>query len=237
MVLVQGWATIGDADLDANADRYAREAPEKLPATGPLPPKPIRRAMGWYFKRLYVHVRPERVYVWRGGDPTAAPDLFGDHMEEVRSGHSEEPEQDHAAPEGGAAIWDERIDELGARYRTAVLSVVAPDGFPFSIRVPVRVDRAAKRIHVDAEIPAVPLEPGLACITAHDHHPEFKWQLNFQIRGDLRRDDDGAWSLEPHRLVGGFELPPTSALARTKIMIAATRKHRRIAKRELAKRS
>jgi Pyridoxamine 5'-phosphate oxidase len=236
MVLVQGCAKVDDADLDANADRYAREAPVKLPGAS-LPPRAVRRMFGWYFQRLYVYVRPERVFVWRGGDPTAAPELFGDHMEEVRSGHSEEPEEGHADPGGGALVWDERLDELGATYDTAVLSLVAPDGFPFSIRVPVRVDRGAKRIHVDADIPAAPLEPGPACVTAHDHDPDFKWQRNFQVRGDLRRDDAGAWFLEPHKLVGGFELPPSSALQRTRDMIGWTRKYRRIAKRELAKRT
>ena len=30
--------------------------------------------------------------------------------------------------------------------------------------------------------------------------------MNFQVRGDLVQDD-GDWSLVPHKLVGGFELP------------------------------
>jgi hypothetical protein len=237
MVLVQGCAKIDDADLDANAVRYTREAAEKLPgAQSSLPPKAIRGLFDWYFKRLYIDVRPERVYVWHGGDVSAEPELFGDHMEEVRSGHSEEPEEDLAGPEGGPAVWDDRIDELGSTYDTAVLSFVAPDGFPFSIRVPVRVDRGAKRIQVEGEIAGAPLHPGLACITAHAHDPEFKWQRNFQVRGDLRRDEAGAWALEPHKLVGGMELPPTSAFQRVKENFSKVRGYRRTAKRELARR-
>jgi len=236
MVLVQGCAKIDDADLDANAVRYTRESVEKLPATkSMMPPKAIRRFFDWYYKRLYVYVRPERVYVWHGGDLSAEPELFGDHMEEVRSGHSEEPEEGHTNPEGGAAIWDDRIDELGTRHKTAVLSFVAPDGFPFSVRVPVRVDRGAKQIHIDAEPVGAPLEPGLACLTAHAHDPEFKWQVNFQVRGDLRREN-GSWSLEPHKVVGGFELPPTSMFQRYKSSWNDVRRYRRIAKHELARR-
>ena len=64
-VLVQGTADVDDRDLEANRARYEREALEKLPATADqLPPKPLRRMFNWYFTRIYVHVRPERVYVW-----------------------------------------------------------------------------------------------------------------------------------------------------------------------------
>jgi hypothetical protein len=48
-------------------------------------------------------------------------------------------------------------------------------------------------------------------MTAHAHAPDFTWQRNFQVRGDLVRAADG-WALAPHRVVGGFELPPGVAL-------------------------
>ena len=82
--------------------------------------------LGWYFKRLYVSVRPERVYIWPDGDPGREPQLLDAHMEEVRSGHDEEPAVDHAGAAGGEPVWDDRMDELGDRYKTAVLSLVAP---------------------------------------------------------------------------------------------------------------
>ena len=65
--------------------------------------------------RIYIHVRPERIYVWADGDSPREPRLFDAHMEEVRSGHDEEPDAEHPRRRGGAA-WDERMDELGARY-------------------------------------------------------------------------------------------------------------------------
>ena len=57
-----------------------------------------------------VHVRPERVYVWPGGDLEAEPQLYDAHVDEVRSAHNEEPEVGHAPPEGGGSVWDERLD-------------------------------------------------------------------------------------------------------------------------------
>ncbi|HZB05001.1 MAG TPA: pyridoxamine 5'-phosphate oxidase family protein [Thermoleophilaceae bacterium] len=209
-VLVQGIADVDYEDLEANRERYGQESLEKLPGAKSLyPPAFLQRAMSFYFTRIYIHVRPERVYVWPGGDPTGEPTLYDAHMEEVRSGHDEEPDAPHAPARGGATVWDKRMDELGERYQHAVLSLVAPDGFPFSLRVPISVDVGSKRVRIGARVVGLPVQPGLACLTAHDHHPEFKWQRNFQVRGDLV-EEDGGWVLLPHKMVGGLELPPVS---------------------------
>lgn len=235
MVLVQGPAVVDDSDLEANRARYERESGEKLPATKEmLPPAFVRGMFSWYFTRLYVGVRPERVYVWPEGDVTREPELLDSHLEEVRSGHSEEPPAAHPQPVGAEPVWDERMDTLGDLYATAALSFVAPDGFPFSVRVPVSVDRTSRRISIGEGAVGLPLEPGLACLTAHDHDADFKWQRNFQVRGDLV-EDGGGWTLVPHKLVGGFELPPTSNLARYRLNFAKMRRFRKIAKRELAR--
>jgi hypothetical protein len=234
--LVQGTAEIDDRDLDANRERYWEESGEKLPETKDMhPPKLMRGMFGWYYTRLYIRVRPERVFVWPGGDATSEPQVHDSHLEEVRSGHSEEPAEPHAPEEGGPAAWDDRIDELGRRYETAVLSWVAPDGFPLSVRLPVAPDTARKRIAIGAEPAGLPLAEGRACLVAHRHHPDFKWQENFQVRGDLVRSD-GDWALVPHKLVGGFEIPDESRFAVMRRNFAKARRFRKIAKRELAKR-
>jgi hypothetical protein len=235
-VLVQGTAEVDDRDLAHNRERYTRESAEKLPSVKQmLPPKQLRGLLDWYLTRIYVHVRPERVYVWADGDSASEPQLFDTHMEEVRSGHDEEPRARHAPLEGGMAKWDARMDELGARYPTAVLSLVAPDGFPFSLRVPISVDRAACRIRIGAGALGLPVEPGLACVTAHDHDPAFRWQRNFQVRGDLV-EEDGGWAVVPHRLIGGFELPPTSGLQRFRLNLGKVLRYRRRARREMRER-
>lgn len=236
-VLVQGTAAVDDRDLDANRERYARESTAKLPATKKMmPPSPLQGLFGWYFNRIYVHVRPERVYVWAAGDESTEPEVYGSHVEETRSGHNEEPEIGHADPLGGTIEWDRRLDELATRYRDAVLSFVAPDGFPFAARVPISPDRDSRRVAITSLPMGAPIEPGPACLTAHDHAPDFSWQRNFQLRGDLVFTG-GGWTLIPHRLVGGFELPPGSMLSRYRLNASKVIRFRRIAKRELAKRS
>lgn len=236
-VLVQGTADVDDRDLDANRKRYERESLEKLPAAGEMmPPGFLRPLFTWYLARIYVHIRPERVYVWPDCDLNAEPTLLDSHLEEIRSGHSEEPEYSPPQPHnGGTPAWDRRIEEMGSRYDTVVLSLVAPDGFPFSQRVPIQADSHDRRLRLAAEPVATPLRPGRACVTAHDHAPDFTWQRNFQVRGDLVRDGDG-WSVIPRRLIGGFELPPTSTLGRYRTNAGKIRRYRKIAKRELAAR-
>jgi len=232
---VQGTADVDDRDLEANADRYARESAEKL-ASVREPPGFMKNTLGWYYKRIYVHVRPERVYVWSDCDPTSEPELLDSHMEEVRSGHDEEPDEYHAPPAGTAEAWDARLDELGGRYQSAVLSLVSPDGFPFSVRVPIEVDRGGHKVRISADALGVPVQPGLACVCAHDHDPDFKWQRNFHVRGDLV-GDDGGWAVLPNKLVGGFELPPKSAIGRLMANAGKVRRFRRRAKAEEARRS
>ncbi len=235
MVLVQGTADVDDRDLQANRIRYERESVQKLPATKAMaPPDFLKGWFSWYYTRIYVHVRPERVYVWPEGDIAREPQVLSSHMEEVRFGHSEEPEQAYGGP-GRPGVWDERMEEFGARYASAVLSFVAPDGFPFAVRVHVAIDPAARLVRIEAEPVGAPLQPGLACLTAHDHAPDFAWQRNFQVRGDLVRHDDG-WAVVPHRLLGGIELPP-SPLERVRINLGKALRFRRIARREEARRT
>jgi hypothetical protein len=233
-VLIQGTATIDDADLEANRDRYARESVEKLPATKRMhPPKFMQGPLFWYYARIYVEVRPERVLIWPDGDLSKPPEIHDAHLEEVRSGHSEEPAQPHEPASGGALAWDSRIDELGARYDTAVLSWVGPDGFPLSVRLPVDLDRESRRIRLGAEPAGLPLADGMGCLTAHSHAPDFTWQENFQVRGDLVHDDDG-WSLVPHKLIGGFEIP--KGIRRYRSIVKGHWRFYRTAKRRLASR-
>jgi Pyridoxamine 5'-phosphate oxidase len=206
-VLVQGTATIDDADLKANAERYVRESGVKLPATKKMnPPKLIRPMFNWYYARLYIKVRPERVFVWPEGDLAEEPAIHDAHMEEVRSGHTEEPVADHGKTPKAPPVWDQRMDFL-SEHDTGVLSWIGPDGFPISVRVPFTADAPSKSISIDAVPAALPLLEGRACLTVHQHSPDFTWQRNMQVRGTLE-PSDGGWRLVPRRIVGGFELPP-----------------------------
>lgn len=235
-VLVQGMAEVDDRDLEANRERYRRESSVKLPrGRAVMPPRFLDGMAAWYVNRIYIKVRPERVFVWPHGDIAAPAECHGAHLEEVRSGHSEEPLQPHEPPTGGGLAWDERVEQLGRRYRSAVLAWIAPDGFPLAVRVPIGIDADTRRISLGAEPSGMPLIEGRACLTAHGHDADFKWRENFQVRGDLVRGPEG-WSLAPHRLVGGLELPNQGVVSRYRGAMGRSLGFYRTARRELRRR-
>jgi hypothetical protein len=205
-VLVQGTATVDDEDLRTNAERYMRELGEKLPATKKMnPPKPLRGLFDFYYARMYIKVRPERVFVWPQGDIAEPPLVHDTHLEEVRSGHTEEPPEEHGPPASGQPAWDERMAFM-EENETGVLSWLGPDGFPIAVRVPYQIDPSGREIAIEGEPAALPLLEGRACLTVHRHAPDFTWQRNMQVRGNLMRSGEGL-RLVPHRIVGGFEIP------------------------------
>src|SRR5205085_10666775 len=97
------------------------------------------------------------------------------------------------------------------------------------------LDSRSHRVTIEAEPSGFPLTEGRACLTAHDHSPDFAWRENFQVRGDLVRSGDG-WSLVPHRLVGGIELPNRGFLGRYRETMRRSIRFHRTARRELRKR-
>jgi hypothetical protein len=228
MVLVQGTAEVDDEDLAANRARYLRDLRAKPTAgSGRALPEGGGRRFDWYLTRLYLHVRPERVYVWPDGDCGAMPELYG-----------EAPDEPASAPRlyGGQSIPHRRISEIGGRYESAVLSLVGLDGYPLAVRLPMTADRRGRSIAIDVEPGGVDLRPGPACVTAHDHDPELRWTRNFQVRGDLVADAHG-WLVVPHRMVVGFELPPTAAFVRAVANIPKIRRFRKTAARERERRA
>ena len=148
-VLVRGTAEVDDADLAANRERYWRESSVKLPSTRDMHPPPVRAVQLVLHADLRPRAARARLHLARG-DVTAEPELHDAHPEEVRSGTAKKPPEDHGAPQGGPLAWDDRLDELEGRG-TAVVSWLAPDGFPLAARLPVRVDRGARVIHLAVE--------------------------------------------------------------------------------------
>jgi hypothetical protein len=141
-----------------------------------------------------LRVRPERVYAWDGDDPTVEPRLFDAHLEEVRSGHNEEPEVGHAGPEGGRGLWDHRLDDLDC----ALLACIGPDGFPFAARLEIAPDPRGGVLKLPHLPIGMPVDAGPACLHATDAgHCEGRGP---RVHGDLLSGPDG-WRLVPHAVL------------------------------------
>src|SRR4051794_17119837 len=103
-----------------------------------------------------LRVLPERVYAWSPDDPDGEPRLYDAHMEEVRSGHNEEPEVGHVGPEGGRVAWDARLEDV----TVGLLACIGPDGFPFAARVSVDADGDRGRLALRDLPIGMPLDRG-----------------------------------------------------------------------------
>lgn len=130
-----------------------------------------------------LRVRPERVYAWDADD--GEPRMFDAHLEEVRSGHNEEPEVPHAAPGGGRGHWDARLEGVSS----GLLACVGPDGFPFAARLDVTPDPRGGVLRLPWLPVGMPVEPGPACLHATGNGP--------CVHGDLLDGAEG-WRVVPH---------------------------------------
>jgi hypothetical protein len=133
-----------------------------------------------------LRVRPERVFAW--GADEEEPRLYDAHLEEVRSGHNEEPVVGHAGPDGGRGYWDHRLDGL----HSASLACVGPDGFPFAARLDVTPDRRGGVLRLGRVPVGMPVEPGPVCLHAGSAGP--------RVHGDLVSGADG-WRVVPHAVL------------------------------------
>ena len=135
-------------DLDANRERYWRESAREAARR---PRRCTRRSSsrGMFELVLRAHLRqgaPRAGLRLARRRRRSEPEIHDSHIEEVRSGHIEEPAEPHAPAEPAAGRLGRRASRSSAsRYPTAVLAWVAPDGFPLAARVPVALDRAAQR--------------------------------------------------------------------------------------------
>lgn len=179
VVLVQGRASVRDADLQANTDRYVRESFIKAGAGFRGLPWFLVKRLSWYFARIWVQVAPERIMWWPGGDLSRAPQLWvgpanftipaSDPAPTRRSGVRSMPPTDWRA-------FAERAVRLGDPIITMVV-----DGLP--VVVPAR---SAMRTEQGYELllPAgIRPADGPVCLTFHRHGPALEWQENVVLVG------------------------------------------------------
>lgn len=100
--------------------------------------------------------------------------------------------------------WERLTSQL-ARYESAVLSGLDPDGYPYSIRCHPRPDIATHSLLL-ADV-AAPLREGPASLLCHWHDERLWNQRSFVARGQLAHDEDG-WRFTPTQLIPGIESNP-----------------------------
>ena len=210
MVLVQGTARRRRPDLDANRERYEREMAEKPRPLHALAPTGALQAASssWYYDRIYLHVRPERVYVWAG----AAARRRADPVRRARRGSALGPQpgaRGRATCPRRAGLgrlghldWTRLGREATPRRCSRSSAPTASRSRSASPSMPERrrVRRARRRRTRSAHRST----PGPACLCAHAHAEDLHLAHSYQVRGDLV-EQDGRLVLHPHRVVAGLQ--------------------------------
>jgi hypothetical protein len=213
VVLVQGLATVRDADLQATTDRYVRESMAKTPQNYRGMPRFALRSLDWYFARIWIAVTPLRITVWPEGRLDREPEIWT-----APEGITAPPSD--PAPTGKAlpartepqADWRgfaDRAERLGA----PVLTVVGEDGWPLAVRT-----RGARRTTDGfvVDLPAgVPTASGPACLTFHWHTDGMTQQENVVLLGAARPTADGRVQVAVERALVDWSITEGSALGRT----------------------
>jgi hypothetical protein len=196
VVLVQGRATIQDADLQANTDRYVREAFAKTPAAFKGQPKLLLRRLDWYFARIWIAITPIRMWWWK------SKALDHQANEWAASVEASAPPSD---PEPGGRqppAWLEPPPDWRRVARYAVerldqcdLSWVGADGLPLSIPV-LAVEEHAQgfRVRLGRYPPEAPQGP--SSLTFHAHPAVFTGQENRTFVGELSGAGDGVFRVD-----------------------------------------
>ena len=168
----------------------------------------LRGMFGWYVNRIYIKVRPERVFVWPDGDLAKPPECHG-----CPSGRGPLGAQRGAARAARASHGrGPRLGRAGSSSSVAATRPrcspgSAPDGFPLAARLPVSLDaeRAQDRPRSRA------CGPAAGGGTRLPHRP--RATIPTSAGGRTSRSAatwfgaGGGWALVPHKLVGGLELP------------------------------
>ena len=207
VALVHGLATVRDADLQANTDRYVRLAMAKLPDTYEGQPKFMLRTLAWYFARIWVQVTPTRILWWPEGRLDEPP------REWVAPEGTGAPPSDPAPPGRQPASWSEQPSHWHAAAEMALrelpfrdLTSVGTDGFPVCLPVAeTSLQTGGFRLNVARLAGTRPEGP--ACLTFHAHDAGFSYQQNRVLVGRVSPADDGAIVFDVERLLGNWSLP------------------------------
>jgi hypothetical protein len=172
VVLVYGGATVHDADLQGNTDRYVHAVNTRVSMFSQmfrLMPSFMLQGMAGYLARIWIAITPIKILWWPGGDMDVSPKQWRapDDIQIRPSDPPPEPLTNNhnpiiPSPNGWRKNLEHALDNLG----TPILTVVDEEGYP----VPFRVRNSSlHREGVDLELlSAMPTKvKGRSCLTFH----------------------------------------------------------------------
>lgn len=223
VVLVQGLATVRDADLQTNTDRYVRQALAKTPEMMKGLPGFLLRRLSFYFARIWIDVTPIEITWWTSIALDHEPGRW------LAPAGTTAPPSD--PPPAGRqppawleppADWRPTAGKAVANLNQRDLAWVGANGFPLSVPV-AGVEQTADgfALSLGEHLPGVPHGP--ACLTFHAHPASFTRQENHTFVGEISRIGP-EYRFQVHRLLADVSL----AGGRVANMLAFARSGRRL---------
>lgn len=207
-VLVQGLASVRDADLQANTDRYVALSAAKLPETVNGRPKAVLRRMGWYYARIWIQVTPLHVRWWPDRSLAEPAQEWWNAPTDTAAALSD-PAPEGAQPppwKKAPADWRQLAARTLVRLPLHDLTVVADNGFPLCLPV-ASATLVEEGIEVRLGTGAPELPPGPACLTLHGHGERFSGQENHTLVGTIEAGPTGRTLLRVDRALGDWSAP------------------------------
>lgn len=205
VVLVRGLATVRDADLQANTDRYVRQALAKTPEMMKGLPSFALRRLTFYFARIWIQVTPIEIMWWTS---TALDHEPGRWL--APTGTTAPPSDPRPAgrqPPGWLeppVDWQPTARKAVANLDQRDLVWVGADGFPLGVPV-ADMEQTADGFAVGLgdHLPDVP--HGAACLTFHAHPASFTRQENHTFVGHVSGTGP-KYHFRVHRLLADVSL-------------------------------
>lgn len=168
VVLVYGQATVCDADLQANTDRYLRGFLARMKFLSWMP-RFLMRGMRGYLARIWIAVTPLKVIWWPEGDMHQKPEewLAPEGTKAAPCDPKPEPlTKPHQTLVTPNADWREDIAYALEKLGPPVLTVVDGEGYPVPFRTKSGfLEPEGVRLQL---LPAMPtVAQGRACLTFH----------------------------------------------------------------------
>lgn len=208
-VLVHGFASVRDDDLQANTDRYVKESFAKVSGGYPWLPWGLVSGMGWYWVRIWIDVTPVEILWWPRGrlddQPrrwAASDDLAVPPSDPPPAGSVLHPWQT------GPETWREEAVHCISNLARPDLTVIQASGWPLPL--PMKGVKAAPdgfRLMPFEGLPSI--SEGPACLTFHGHNETLAARESYVFIGHARPTDKDV-HLRVDRRLGDFSVPESS---------------------------
>jgi hypothetical protein len=219
VALVYGQASVRDADLQANTDRYVRTQRERFSAFRRMPQFMLRWLEG-YFARIWIEITPLKVLWWPDRDLSGEPKRW--HAPPGTYAPPSDPAPEPLpAPHDPVIVpptdWRREIPYAIDTIGLPILTVVDEEGYPTPFRVlGATMGSEGIQLALPAAVPAA--ARGRGCLTFHTLRlvkGEMATQENMSFIGDVIDDGGSGVRFEIER-----RLPDTSIKGRVRGLVS-----------------